>query len=81
MFMEEQKQKSTTENHLPKRKFNSPISRIVCWRCKLGRRPLYNVKDSKGKKTQDYVCDIDMMLGFYKPAIGNQSQIFFRYAN
>ncbi len=56
-----------------------PIASIVCWRCKGNRRPLHNVKDANGKKTQDYVCDIDMMLGFYRPSIGNQSQVFFQY--
>ena len=56
-----------------------PVAKIVCWRCKLNRRPLYNVRDTNGKKTKDYVCDVDMMLGFYKPAIGNQSEIRFQY--
>src|SRR6476620_11169573 len=59
-----------------------PVSKIVCWHCKgsAGNRPLFNVRDEHGKKTKDYVCDVSKMLGFYKPTIGNQSEIRFQYA-
>lgn len=33
-----------------------PIARIVCWNCRRWDRQLFNIKNSLGKKTEDYVC-------------------------
>ncbi len=67
---------------LPVRKFNSPVAAIRCWHCKgqFGKRPLRNVRNTKGVKTKDYICDICFMTGVYAPTIGNQSEMKFQYA-
>lgn len=59
-----------------------PVAKIVCWHCQgqWRNRPLRNVRNAAGKKTKDYICDICLAIGFYKPAIGNQSDIEFKYA-
>src|SRR5689334_13332399 len=79
------------DQRLPKRKWNSPVARIVCWKCKLwgyskefrkalGLPPivLYRLRYPNGKKSPDYACQEHLSLGL--PPIGNQSEIKFQYA-
>lgn len=91
--MEDKTQNTITENQLPKRKFNSPISRIVCWKCgrsghmKLDRKyrelfnvpaiTLYRLRYPNGKKSPDYACQDHVKDGL--PKIGNQSEVKFQY--
>lgn len=75
---------------LPKRKWNSPSSRIVCWKCRLwgysknfrlslGLSPviLYRLRYPNGKKSPDYACQDHVGDGL--PPIGNQSEVKFQY--
>ena len=76
---------------LPKRKWNSPVARIVCWKCKrwgmnklfrmiFNQQPvtLYRLRNKEGKKTPDYACQDHLKDGL--PPIGNQSEVKFQYA-
>lgn len=52
------------------------MRQICCWRCKGTHRTLRVVRDMKGKKTDDYVCEgcLDI-VGNREPDIGNSSRI------
>jgi hypothetical protein len=84
-------EKKEEKSGLPKRKFNSPNGRIVCWRCKrygmneffrsiFNQAPvmLYRLRYPNGKKSHDYACQDHVKLGL--PPIGNQSEMRFQYA-
>lgn len=78
-------------NPLPKKKWNSPISRIVCWKCKEGQfdprlkafgmkgKTLLRVKEKDGKKSNDYICISCKSFGFYEPDIWNTSEVKIDY--
>ena len=89
--MEPVQQKEQKENELPKRKWNSPIARIVCWKCKrwgidkfhqmifnLSPVMLFRLRYPNGKKSPDYACQDHLKDGL--PPVGNQSQVKFQYA-
>lgn len=91
--MSEEQQKVETPA-LPKRKSNSPVARVVCWKCKrwgaikMDRKYreafnipaviLHRLRYPNGKKSQDYACQDHVKLGL--PPIGNQSLVPFQYA-
>lgn len=64
-------------DNLPKKKWNSPISRVVCWYCKEGSKTLKRLRNEKGVKTQDYACLEHVVMGL--PPVGNSSRIMFKY--
>jgi hypothetical protein len=87
--MSEEGQKVQTPA-LPKRKWNSPVARVVCWKCKrwgvselfrqifnLPPVVLYRLRYPNGKKSPDYACQDHLELGL--PPIGNQSLVPFQY--
>lgn len=92
--MNPEPEKKEEKAGLPKRKYNSPISRIVCWKCKrwgafrmekkyrkMFNMPaviLYRLRYPNGKKSPDYSCQEHLSLGL--PPIGNQSEVKFQYA-
>lgn len=92
--MNPEPEKEVKKPVLPKRKWNSPVSRIVCWKCKrwgafrldkqyrdafnLPAIILHRLRYPNGKKSDDYACQEHVSLGL--PPIRNQSQVFFQYA-
>ncbi len=64
------------EQELPIRKWNSPVSKIVCWKCKRGNVTLCAIPEEKGPSI-DYVCEDCKIYG--KPSVGNQSRVYFKY--
>ncbi len=84
-------EKEEKAEQLPTRKHNSPIARIVCWRCRrygmnkffrtiFNQAPvtLYRLRYPNGKKSPDYACQDHVGDGL--PPIGNQSEVKFQYA-
>jgi hypothetical protein len=53
-----------------------PTAQIVCWNCRRGDLQLFNVKDSSGKKTPDYIC-VNCKETNYYPPILNMSKVYF----
>jgi hypothetical protein len=90
--MEQVKEETQQQELLPKRKHNSPIALIVCWKCKrfgmdkirrmIFNMPpitLYRLRYVNGKKSPDYACQDHVKDGL--PPVGNQSEVKFEYAN
>jgi hypothetical protein len=69
-------------SRLPRRTPTSPVSRVVCWRCRRSHVTLHRVlitlsRVLSGKpstaKNPDYICSECMALGFYDPPTANMS--------
>lgn len=54
-----------------------PRAQIVCWNCRRGDVQLFNIKDNKGNKTEDYVC-VNCKSEFPVPPIGNMSKNYLK---
>ena len=58
-------------------KIKNNIKMVRCWKCKQTRITLWVVRDDKGKKTSDYVCENCKVYG--KPENINSSRINEEY--